>query len=149
LADRITDPIMVPASFWQRPDTAAALRSRDVCRLFHLLRQYAGASQTRLAIACGLTQGKVSTIMSGTRQVTALDVFERIADGLDMPGRARFALGLAPAGPDPAAAAIPPWDAHRPQPPTPAPGTPMVDSPGPDEAEDPVQTAYVHPLGGG
>ncbi len=81
MAERMTDPIVVPASFWQRPDTAAALRSRDVCRLFHLLRQYAGASQTRLAIACGLTQGKVSTIMSGSRQVTALEVFERIADG--------------------------------------------------------------------
>ena len=46
-----------------------ALRSRDMRRLFHLLRQYAGASQTRIGIACGLTQGKVSAIMSGTHRV--------------------------------------------------------------------------------
>src|SRR5215813_11451408 len=54
LADRITDPIIVPASLWQRPDTTDALRSRDMRRIFHLLRQYAGASQTRIGIACGL-----------------------------------------------------------------------------------------------
>ena len=96
LTDRITDPIIVPASLWQRPDTTDALRSRDMRRIFHLLRQYAGASQTRIAIACGLTQGKVSAIMSGSHRVTALDVFERIADGLGMPPEARLALGLAP-----------------------------------------------------
>ena len=56
-------------------------------RLFHLLRQYAGASQTRIAIACGLTQGKVSAIIGGSHRVATLDVFERIADGLDMPPR--------------------------------------------------------------
>ena len=96
LADRITDPIDVPASLWQRPDTIEALRSRDMRRLFHLLRQYAGASQTRLGIMCGLTQGKVSAIMGGSHRVTALEVFDRIADGLSMPSEARLALGLAP-----------------------------------------------------
>ena len=34
--------------------------------------------------------------MSGSHRVTALDVFERIADGLGMPPEARLALGLAP-----------------------------------------------------
>jgi hypothetical protein len=92
LADRITDPIDVPASLWQRPDTVEALRARDMRRLFHLLRQYAGASQTRLGIVCGLTQGKVSAIMGGSHRVTALDVFDRIADGLSMPSEARLAL---------------------------------------------------------
>jgi hypothetical protein len=72
LAERITDPIIVPPSLWRRPETTQALRSRDVRRLFHLLRQYAGASQTRRAMACGLTQGKVSAIMSGSHRVAAL-----------------------------------------------------------------------------
>jgi hypothetical protein len=44
LAERITDPIIVPASLWQRPDTTDALRPRDMRRLFHLLRQHALAA---------------------------------------------------------------------------------------------------------
>ncbi|MEU5989231.1 helix-turn-helix transcriptional regulator [Spirillospora sp. NPDC047418] len=65
--------------------------------VFHLLRQYTGASQTQIAIACGMSQGKVSeTMKKGGRQVTTLEVFERIADGLRMPDTARMTLGLAP-----------------------------------------------------
>ena len=89
LTHRITDPIIVPASLWQRPETIDALRSRDMRRLFHMLRKYAGASQTRIGIACGLAQPKISAIMNGTHQVEKLEVFERIADGLDMPREAR------------------------------------------------------------
>jgi transcriptional regulator with XRE-family HTH domain/tetratricopeptide (TPR) repeat protein len=88
--------IAIPATFWDRPETTTALRGRDIGRLFVLLRQYAGASQTQIAIACGLTQGKVSFIMRGIQQVEKLDIFERIADGLSMPDPARTALGLAP-----------------------------------------------------
>ncbi|URM97073.1 helix-turn-helix domain-containing protein [Actinomadura madurae] len=73
-----------------------ALTSRDIRTVFHLLRQYAGASQTQIAIACGMSQGKVSETMKGGRQVTTLEVFERIADGLHMPDTARMTLGLAP-----------------------------------------------------
>lgn len=143
MADRITDPINVSAAVWQRPDVTEALRSRDVRRLFHLLRQWAGASQTRLGIACGLTQGKVSAIMSGKHEVKALDVFERIADGLDMPPGARVALGLAPslrgAG---GASVIPTRDGTGPQPAL------MVASPGPVEAEDPVRRREFTRLAG-
>jgi transcriptional regulator with XRE-family HTH domain len=91
------DPITIPPSLWSQPDALTALRSRDVGHLFRLVRQYAGASQTQIAIACGMTQGKVSEYMKrGGRQVLTLEVFERIADGLDMPDEARMALGLAP-----------------------------------------------------
>jgi transcriptional regulator with XRE-family HTH domain len=100
---RAADLIDIPGSFWQRADTLTALRTRDIGHLFTLLRQYAGISQTRLAIACGMTQPKISGIMRGSAQVTTLEVFERIANGLAMPDPARLALGLAPAppGPDP------------------------------------------------
>jgi transcriptional regulator with XRE-family HTH domain len=92
-----TDPVSIPPSLWTRPETINALNSRDVGRLFHLVRQYAGASQTQIAIACGMTQGKVSEYMKrGGRQALSLEVFERIADGLQMPDNARMALGLAP-----------------------------------------------------
>jgi len=137
LAHRITDPIIVPASLWQRPETMDALRSRDMRRLFHLLRKYAGASQTRIGIASGLGQPKISAIMNGTHQVEKLEVFERIADGLDMPREARLAMGLAPTAQELTSRTVMPLrDGHNPQPPTP--GTLIVDSPSPSEVEDPV-----------
>jgi hypothetical protein len=118
-------------------------------RIFHLLRQYAGASQTRIGIACGLTQGKVSAIMSGSHRVTALEVFERIADGLGMPPEARLALGLAPSALHlGSATAIPPRDGLGPQLPWPAPGALIVDSPGPSDAEDPVRRRTFTRLAG-
>ncbi|GII04231.1 helix-turn-helix domain-containing protein [Planobispora takensis] len=86
----------IPGSIWQRPDMLAALRARDIGRVLHLVRQYAGVSQTSIGSMIGMSQGKVSGIMSGSQQVTALEVFERIADGMDMPDAARLALGLAP-----------------------------------------------------
>jgi hypothetical protein len=43
-----------------------------------------------------MTQGKVSEIMRGRQQVETLAVFERIADGLQMPDSARIMMGLAP-----------------------------------------------------
>ncbi len=77
---------------------AAALlfvRGVDRREVFRLVRQYAGASQTQLAITCGMTQGKISEIMRDIQRVIALEVFERIADGLSMPAPARAILGLA------------------------------------------------------
>jgi len=114
---RANDLIVIPDSFWQRPETTTVLRNRDAGKLFALLRQYTGASQTQIGIACGMTQGKVSFIMRGIRQVEKLEVFERIADGLHMPDAARILFGLAPSAPSrtPAPgqqrhAAIPPGD---------------------------------------
>jgi hypothetical protein len=92
------DLIQIPDSLWQRPETMAALRSRDIGRLFALVSQYTGASQTQIGIACGLSQGKVSDIMRGVQQVEKLERFERIADGLALPDPARILLGLAPRG---------------------------------------------------
>ncbi len=82
---RASDLITIPGSFWQRTETIAALRIRDIGRLFQLLRQYAGASQTQIGIACEMSQGKVSDIMRGEQQVLTLALFERIAGGLHMP----------------------------------------------------------------
>ena len=92
---RATDLLVIEDSFWQRADVTEALHRRDIGHLFRLLAQYVGASQTRLAIACGTTQPKVSGYMRGIAEVETLEVFERIADGLSMPDHARNALGLA------------------------------------------------------
>jgi len=96
---RANDLIQIPASFWERSDTIAALRNRDIGRFFALLQQYTGASQTQIGIACVLPQGKVSAIIHGIQLVEKLDVFERIAEGLGMPDPARISLGLAPRHP--------------------------------------------------
>ncbi|MEV5555817.1 helix-turn-helix transcriptional regulator [Nonomuraea wenchangensis] len=90
------EPVVIPADLWQRPEMRTALTNRDIGHLFRLVRQYAGISQTRIGVAVGFSQGKVSEYMQGKAQVTALDVFERIADGLGLPDPARMLLGLAP-----------------------------------------------------
>lgn len=97
MPERASDPITIPESLWRRPEMIEALKARDIGHLFRLLRQYAGASQTKIATMCGMAQGKVSQIMKpGGSQVTAFEVIARIADGLDMPDHARINLGLAP-----------------------------------------------------
>lgn len=146
---RADELIEIPATLWQRAEMAEALRERDMGRVFRLVRQYAGASQTQLAIACGMTQGKISEIMRDIQRVIALEVFERIADGLSMPAPARAILGLAPrqypasTGTVTArlvqrpAVLIPPQDAYQGEGPSSAPSPPTVDLPGGEE--DPVR----------
>ena len=89
------DPLQIDASFWQRDDVVHALCGRDIGTLFRLVRRYAGASQHRIGTAVGIQQGTISAIMRGDRAITSIDVLERIADGLGIPGQARARLGLA------------------------------------------------------
>ena len=108
MARRASDLIRIPESFWQRPETVAALQERDIGHLFLLVTKYTHASQTQIAIACGTTQPKISAIINGIQQVEYLSKFEEIADALEMPDTARVALGLAPRGPShPAVPAAP------------------------------------------
>jgi hypothetical protein len=92
------DLLRLPDGFWAREDVGRALAQRDFGALFRLISKYAGASQTQIAIAAGMTQGQVSTIMAGTRRITAIDVAERVFDGMMAPDAARVAYGLAPRG---------------------------------------------------
>jgi len=90
------DPPAIPAAFWERPDVCQALRQRDMSALFRLLQQYLGLSQMRIGTAVGLGQGRMSEVINGIRGIRHTHVFERIADGLDMPDHARVLLGLTP-----------------------------------------------------
>jgi transcriptional regulator with XRE-family HTH domain len=91
------EPIKLPDQIWRDEVTIAILRARDVGRLFHLAKKYAGASQNRIAAATGVSQGRVNALMKRTGgPILQLEVFERIADGLNMPDHARIHLGLAP-----------------------------------------------------
>ncbi len=98
MASSAFDPLRVPEDFWQRDDVGNTLDHRDISALFRLLSKHTGASQTRIGTATGLSQGSVCLIMNDDRVVSAIDVLERIADGLDMPDAARLRLGLAPRG---------------------------------------------------
>jgi tetratricopeptide (TPR) repeat protein len=71
---------------------AAALGARDMATILRIYQQWTGATQPQIANAVGIGQPSVSAILNGRRQVTALDMFERFADGLDIP---RQRLGLA------------------------------------------------------
>jgi transcriptional regulator with XRE-family HTH domain len=133
---RAHDLIVIPDSFWHRPQTLTALRDRAIGRLFLLLRQYTGASQTQIAIACGTSQGKVSDIMRGVQQVEALAVFERIANALNMPDHARITLGLAPRQPE---RAIPTLDTPPALPSNSVSGLLSLDPEDRQEEQDPVR----------
>jgi len=89
-------PVAIPDWAWRSETVQTALRNRDASGILRVAQQYGGASQHRIANLVGIQQGRVSEILKGSRHVTALDVFERIADGLGMPDHARVALGLAP-----------------------------------------------------
>ncbi|GAA1884045.1 helix-turn-helix domain-containing protein [Streptantibioticus ferralitis] len=72
-----------------------ALRSRDIGAVFRCVQRFGGVSQARIASAVDMTQGRVNEVINGRREVSRLDVFERVADGLGMPDDARRLLGLA------------------------------------------------------
>ncbi|MFJ6770913.1 helix-turn-helix domain-containing protein [Kitasatospora sp. NPDC091257] len=90
------EPIRLADLAWQNEQVRCALGDRDVAALFRYVQHHSGASQARLAVQVGMTQGRVNEILNGRRLVTKLDVFERIADGLNLPDDARRLLGLAP-----------------------------------------------------
>jgi hypothetical protein len=88
--------VKIPTSAWQQEDVCRALQMRDMPEILRLVLRYGDLSQVRLANAVGLAQGRLNEIVNGHRQVSAFDVFERIANGLSMPDEARLLLGLAP-----------------------------------------------------
>jgi transcriptional regulator with XRE-family HTH domain len=90
------DPLSIPPAFWTRSDVCQALRKRDMGTLFTLLHEDTGLSQTRIGTAVGLGQGRISEIINRIRGIRDVKVFQRIADGLDMPDHARLLLGLSP-----------------------------------------------------
>ncbi|WP_432931974.1 XRE family transcriptional regulator [Microbispora sp. CA-135349] len=90
------EPIQLPEWVWDRDESRETLKNRDVAGLFNLAVKYAGTSQVRLSAATGIAQGRISQLMRGQRQVTDLEVYERIAAGLGLPDHARMLLGLAP-----------------------------------------------------
>jgi Helix-turn-helix domain len=131
----VYEPIRVPGRVWV--EHVEVLRARDAAGVLRLARRYTGASQHRLAGATEMTPGRVNGLFRGTGgPVISIDVWERIAEGLNLPDQARLALGLAPTG-------------SRSRPDTPGQG-PVVDVPWRDEEGDPMDRRQaLHSLGAG
>jgi hypothetical protein len=87
----------------------AALSERDMGAVIRIFRRWTGASQTDISVLTGVPQPDVSDLERDVRHVTAMELFERFADGLGIP---RSLLGLAERQPDtspqPVAAEAPP-----------------------------------------
>lgn len=65
VARTTTAPLDVPDWAWRRPEVRVALHDRDMGALLRSVQQYTGASQSRLAVAIGMLQGRVSEILRG------------------------------------------------------------------------------------
>jgi transcriptional regulator with XRE-family HTH domain len=85
-------PPAPPPGFWDRPEIVDALAARDMGTIVRNFRKWTGASQTDVSVLVGIPQPHVSELERGLRRVTALELFERFADGLGIPRRL---LGLA------------------------------------------------------
>ncbi len=77
----------VSAELLARPEFRAACSIRDFGAIFKLMRKYDGASQDRISSPIeGLSQSRVSRIARGEDHIASLDLIERIADALRIPG---------------------------------------------------------------
>lgn len=98
-----------PPDLWDRPEMTEALARRDMGAVLTIYRKWTGATQTQIAAACEVPQSHVSEIQNGRRQVTSLEIFERMADGIGIPRR-RLGLADRPGEEPQPAAVAPPAD---------------------------------------
>ncbi len=84
-------PDRLPAGVLSNPEMVAACRKRDFAAVFRLLK-LAGIYPSLIARACDMTPSRVGEIASGKRRIEKIELIERIADGLHLPGHM---LGLA------------------------------------------------------
>lgn len=82
----------LPAELLASAEWQKACRGRDFARIFRLVKVKAGIYPSRIAALCGMTPSRVGEIMAGRRGLAHIDVIERVADGLRIPGAM---LGLA------------------------------------------------------
>ncbi|GEC08756.1 hypothetical protein SSP24_64110 [Streptomyces spinoverrucosus] len=85
-------PQELPARLLTDPEMIDACRVRDFARVFRLVKIRAGIYPSMIARRCELTPSRVGEVIAGQRQLQHMDVIERIADGLRIPGHM---LGLA------------------------------------------------------
>lgn len=79
----------VPDEVLERPDFTAACRSRDMGTILSLANKWSGPgfSVSHIARRCEMTVSQVQDYIKRGRQAQDLDIFERVSDGLHIPGR--------------------------------------------------------------
>lgn len=85
-------PQELPARLLTDAEMIEACRVRDFSTVFRLLKTRAGIYPSMIARRCELTPSRVGEVIAGQRRLQHMDVIERIADGLRIPGHM---LGLA------------------------------------------------------
>lgn len=88
----VIDPEWWASGVWAGHPIRQYVQRRDVAVVFRFLHAR-GLSYGAIAAAVGLSPNRAAEIARGTRQVTAYDVLERIAVGLQIP-RAAMGLGV-------------------------------------------------------
>jgi tetratricopeptide (TPR) repeat protein len=88
-------PDFLPEIVLARPDFMRACAERDLGSMLRIAKQWGGAgfSSSHLARRCELTVSRVQDYVSGRVQARSIEIFERVADGLHIPGAL---LDLAP-----------------------------------------------------
>jgi transcriptional regulator with XRE-family HTH domain len=83
------DPIRLPPEFWTDPEVRAALRARDIGRLYPLMRRWPHEiTQMQIGTALGKDQGQISRLIRNG-SIKTIKVLADLADGLNMPESAR------------------------------------------------------------
>lgn len=82
----------LPARLLADPAMIAACQARDFSTIFRLMKTKAGIYPSRIARCCELTPSRVGEVMARKRSLRDIQVIERVADGLRIPGHM---LGLA------------------------------------------------------
>lgn len=81
-----SEPLRLPRTLLAQADMVAACRARDFATIFRLVKTRAGVYPSKIGRLCDMTPSRVGEVLSGKRVVTHIDVIERIADGLRIPG---------------------------------------------------------------
>lgn len=90
---RTTAPDHVPAHIRDDPRVIAACRDRNLGKVLRLIQNLSDGTFTNshLARRCQCSPSRIAEYMTGSRLATHIPVFERVADGLRIPG-GRFGL---------------------------------------------------------
>lgn len=85
-------PQDLPARLLNDREMIDACRDRDFSQVFRLIKTRAGVYPSLIGRRCDLTPSRVAEVIAGQREIKDINVIERVADGLRIPGRL---LGLA------------------------------------------------------
>lgn len=78
----------LPAHVLARPDFGAACAARDLGAVLRLAKRWGGVgfSASHLARRCEMTVSRIQDYVNGRTQAQRVEIFERVADGLHIPG---------------------------------------------------------------